>query len=94
MITLAIVVAGVSLSAAALAWRKIVVPFDRLLGQADDLEHPEWMPDRARPGDSPLAMTQSLLRLSNAIKPSAGSRSLKAETHSTAEVQPEVQHRS
>lgn len=80
-----LLIAGVSVSASALFWRTIVVPFDRLLQLSQEEDHPDWKIGGEAETAAPVghSMTESLARLSASLNQAPKSV---AEQHSTTEI--------
>lgn len=67
--TLAILIVGFLLSAGALLWYKLVLPFGRVLQQSEENDRPEFAPIAASAVQAPefAAADASLVNLSNAV---------------------------
>jgi hypothetical protein len=65
---LTVLIAGISVSAGAFVWYKIVLPFGRMLEESEELERGDW--PAARTAKSTESMTASLVNLSNALEAS------------------------
>lgn len=72
-VTVVAVIAGVSISAGALFWYRVVLPFSRILKNAEELERGDSIaarvPGGAIPSGAETAMTNSLVNLSEALAP-------------------------
>lgn len=66
---LAVLIAGISVSAGAFVWYKVVLPFGRMLEESEELERGDWpaAPAAATP-KAAGSMTASLVNLSNALQ--------------------------
>lgn len=67
---LGVVIAGISLSAGAFVWYKLVLPFGRMLEESEQLERGDWPREQAPATKPAEAMTSSLVNLSNALETS------------------------
>ena len=67
---LAVLIAGISLSAGAFVWYKVVLPFGRMLEESEELERGDWPAAKVPAPKATESMTASLVNLSNALEAS------------------------
>lgn len=66
---LAVLIAGISVSAGAFVWFKVVLPFGRMLEESEEMERGDWpVAQAAAAPKSTGSMTASLVNLSNALQ--------------------------